>query len=92
MIDLASDIQSLSHFKRNSANLMAKLKRSKRPMVLTVNGRARIVVQDAASYQELLRQAERSEMIEFLKQSKADADAGRTVDADEFFRKLDGKL
>ena len=66
MLDIANDIQSLSHFKRNTAQVMKRMKKSGNPVVLTVNGKAEVVVQDAAAYQRLLALAEKAEMMEFL--------------------------
>lgn len=40
MLDLANDIQSHSEFKRNSAQMMKRMRRSGNPVVLTVNGKA----------------------------------------------------
>ena len=91
MLDIAKDIQSLSHFKRNTADLMKQMKESGNPVVLTVNGKAEIVVQDAAAYQRLIDRAEKAEMREFLREAKADADAGRTVPAREFLESLGQK-
>ena len=91
MLDIAKDIQSLSHFKRHTAQVMRQLRKSGNPLVLTVNGKAEIVVQDAASYQRLLDLAEKAEMMEFLREAKADADAGRTVPAREFLESLGRK-
>ena len=91
MLDLAKDIQSLSHFKRNTANVMKQMRESGNPVVLTVNGKAEIVVQDAAAYQRLMALAERAEMMEFLREAKADADAGRTLPAREFLQSLGQK-
>ena len=88
MLDNATDIRSLSHFKRNTAQVMKELKQSGNPVVLTVNGRAEAVIQDAAAYERLCALAERAEMVEFLRKAKADADAGRTVDAKEFLQSL----
>jgi prevent-host-death family protein len=88
MLDIVKDIQSLSHFKRNTADLMKQMKESGNPVVLTVNGKAEIVVQDAAAYQRLIDLAEKAEMMEFLREAKADADAGRTVPAREFLESL----
>jgi prevent-host-death family protein len=88
MLDIAKDIQSLSHFKRNSAAVMKRLRKSGSPLVLTVNGKAEAVIQDAAAYQRLLSLVERAEMLEFLQQARADADAGRTVPAREFLESL----
>ena len=91
MLDLANDIQSLSHFKRNTAHVMKQLRKSGNPVVLTVNGKAEIVVQDAAAYQRLLTLAERTEMMEFLREAQADADAGRTVPARDFLQSVGRK-
>ena len=91
MLDIAKGIHSLSHFKRNTAEVMKQLKESGNPVVLTVNGKAEVVVQDAAAYQRLMDLAEKAEMMEFLSQAKADADAGRTVPAREFLQSLGQK-
>src|SRR5712692_5854120 len=91
MLDLAKDIQSLSHFKRNTAHVMKRMRKSGNPVVLTVNGKAEVVVQDAAAYQRLLAAATRAEMIEFLSEAKADIDAGRTVPARQFLQSLGQK-
>ena len=55
MLDLTKDIRSLTEFKRNTSELVENLKRTKHPLVLTVNGKAELVVQDAESYQPRLR-------------------------------------
>lgn len=88
MLDIAKDIQSLSHFKRNTAKILKQMKKSGHPVVLTVNGKAEVVVQDAAAYQRLLELAEKAEMMAFLHEARADADAGRTVPAEEFLQSL----
>ena len=67
MINL-DDIQSLTDFKRNTAKYLRKMKKSKGPVVLTVNGRAEIVVQDAKAYQDMLERVERAETVAALKQ------------------------
>lgn len=53
MVNL-KDIYSLSDFQRKTREHIRRLKRTRRPEVLTVNGKAEVVVQDARSYQELL--------------------------------------
>ena len=54
MLDITKDIQSLTTFRRRSGNIMKQLKKSKRPVVLTVKGKAAAIVQDAEAYQRLL--------------------------------------
>src|SRR5579859_3493398 len=88
MIDLSQDIRSLSDFKRNTSEFMTQMKESGHPVVLTVNGKAELVVQDAASYQRLLELAERAEMMEFLRESREDLEAGRTQPALDALERL----
>lgn len=88
MISLKDEIDSLSNFKRNSADYLKQLKKSGRPVVLTVNGKAELVVQDAASYQRLLEITERLETIEALKPAIEEMKAGRGEPADAFFAHL----
>jgi prevent-host-death family protein len=88
MIDLSTDIHSVSDFKRNTSHFMARMKKSGHPLVLTLNGRAELVVQDAAGYQRLWEQAQRAEMIEFLRESRADIMASRTQPAAQALERL----
>ena len=48
------DIRSLTDFQRNTKSHLKRLKATGRPEVLTVNGRAELIVQDAAAYEETL--------------------------------------
>ena len=54
MLDLTKDIQSLTTFRPRSGDFMKQLKKTKRPVVLTVKGKAAAIVQDAEAYQRLL--------------------------------------
>ncbi len=60
MIDLA-EIHSLSAFQRNVKAHIARLKQSGKPQILTVNGAAEIIVQDAKAYQKLLEALEQAQ-------------------------------
>ena len=59
MLDVR-EIHSVTDFLRNHKSHITRLKETRRPQVLTVNGRAEVVVQDAESYQELLDRLERA--------------------------------
>ena len=48
------DIRSLTDFQRHTKAHLKRLKSTGRPEVLTINGRARLIVQDAAAYEETL--------------------------------------
>ena len=54
MLDITKDSQSLTTSRRRSGNFMKQLKKSKRPVVLTMKGKAAAIVQDAEAYQRLL--------------------------------------
>ena len=49
---LTRDIQSLSVFKRDTSKFLRQMKKTKEPIVLTVNEKAAMVIQDADSYQK----------------------------------------
>jgi prevent-host-death family protein len=53
MIDVTQDIHSLTTFKRNTSGLMKHMKKTGRPLVLTINGKAEAVLLDAAAFQEV---------------------------------------
>lgn len=53
MIDVTQDIHSLTTFKRNSSGLMKQMRKTGRPLVLTIKGKAEVVLLDAASYQQI---------------------------------------
>ncbi|HEX2205086.1 MAG TPA: type II toxin-antitoxin system Phd/YefM family antitoxin [Longimicrobium sp.] len=57
------DIHSLTDFQRNTREHIERLKETGRPSVLTVNGRAEVVVQSAEAYQALLDALERAEAL-----------------------------
>ncbi len=60
--------------------------------MLTVNGKAEIVVQDAKSYQQLLDLAERLETIETVKEGLASVDLGEGRPMDDVFDALEKNL
>jgi len=84
MLDIGQDIHSLSNFKRNTPEFLQQLRETGRPVVLTVNGKAELIVQDAQSYQRLLDLIDRLEAIEGIKRGLADVDAGRTKPLAQF--------
>lgn len=67
MLDIAKDIHSLSDFKRRTSAYLRRMKRTGHPLVLTINGRAELVVHDADSYQKLVEALDRIEAIEGIR-------------------------
>ncbi len=89
VLDLTKDIQPLTTFRRRSGQFLKQIKKSKRPVVLTVNGKAAAVVQDAEAYQRLLDIAARADAREGIRQGLEDARKGRSRPAGEFFREFE---
>lgn len=87
MINL-DDIQSLTDFKRNTAKYMKKMKKSRNPVVLTVNGKAELVVQDAKAYQQMLERIEQAETVAALRQGVAEFERGEGRPAREALEEL----
>ena len=85
MLDITKDIQSLTTFRRRSGDVMKQLKKSKRPVVLTVKGKAAAIVQDAEAYQRLLDIAARADSEEGIRQGLDDVAHGSTQPAKEVF-------
>jgi prevent-host-death family protein len=82
-MDITQDIQALTTFRNNSAAFLQQLKKTKRPVVLTVNGKAAAVVQDAEAYQRLLDIAAQADAEEGIRQGLEDVAKGRVHPARE---------
>src|SRR5947207_15981781 len=89
MLNISTDIQPLTTFRRRSAKFLKQIKKSKRPVVLTVNGKAAAVIQDAEAYQRLLDIAAQADSREGIRQGLEDARKGRTRPVEEFFREFE---
>jgi prevent-host-death family protein len=83
MLDISRDIHSLTDFKKNTSEFINQLKETGDPVVLTINGKAELVVQDAATYQRLRQIAEEARVLEGIRQGIEDMNAGRTITLDE---------
>jgi PHD/YefM family antitoxin component YafN of YafNO toxin-antitoxin module len=88
MLDINRDINSLSNFKRNTPEFLRQLKETGHPVVLTINGKAELVVQDTASYQRLIELAERAEEMDLTRQSVAEMKAGKGRPAEEMLAEM----
>ena len=87
-MDITRDIDSLTHFKRNSSEVIEQLKSTGQPMVLTVNGKAEVVVQDAASYQAMLDLLDRAEAIAGIQRGLDSVEKGEGIPAEKAFERL----
>jgi len=76
MIDLR-EVRSVTDFQRHVKHYVSQLKRKRAPLVLTVNGRAELVVQAAGSYQQLLERLDRAEAAAAIRQAMDQFDRGQ---------------
>jgi len=67
-MDITRDIQPVTTFRNHSAQIMRHLKETKRPVILTVNGKPVAVIQDAEAYQRLLDIAAQADTAEGIRQ------------------------
>jgi PHD/YefM family antitoxin component YafN of YafNO toxin-antitoxin module len=85
------DIRSVTDFQRNAKTHITRLKKTKAPMVLTVNGSASVVVQDASTYQHLLDHVEaleeRQNFIAAINEGLKDFEEGRFYSLEELKRR-----
>lgn len=90
MID-PQDIHSLSDFQRNTKAHLKRIKRSGKPTVLTVNGRASVIMLDVAGYRRLLEAATRKDPVVAIQGGIDDMLQGRYRDAEEALDELSVK-
>jgi len=91
MIDITQDIQPLTTFRNNSVRMMKQLKKTGRPIILTVNGKPEAIVQSVESYQRLVDIAAQGSVTEAIRQGRADVAAGRTLPVEKAFSKFQKK-
>ena len=88
MFDITKEIQPVTTFRRKPAQFLKQIRKSKRPIVLTVNGKAAAVIQDAEAYQRLLDLAAEADVFEAVRQATEDIARGRTRPVREAFAEL----
>ncbi len=91
-MNLNRDILSLTEFKLHTPEFVQQLKQTGEPLVLTINGKAELVVQDAASYQRLLDLAEEARVLDGIRRGLEDVRAGRSQPAAEAFADIRREL
>ena len=71
----SEDIRSVTDLKRNTKEILSQVHRTKRPIVLTVNGKADAVLMDTKTYEKHLSA---SNMARLLAGAEEDVAADRT--------------
>lgn len=81
-------IHPVSDFSRKPAEHIKRLKETGRPEILTVNGKAELVIQSAKAYEEMV---ELLGTLEKIARAAKEHDQGQGIPVDEFFREFEKK-
>ena len=85
---ITEDISPLTEFKRESARMIARIKETGRPQILTVNGKPSVVVMDASAWQDMQDQLDYAETVAGIRKGLTQARAGEGTEASRFFDEL----
>jgi prevent-host-death family protein len=80
-----SRVKPISYVKANAAELIRELAEKREPLIITQNGEATAVIQDVATYEQT---QETLALLKILALGNRQVAEGRTVPADEAFRRL----
>ena len=90
MLD-AREIHPLTDFLRNHKAHVTRLKETRAPEVLTVDGKAEIVVQDADSYQRMIDRLHHMETVAAIQEGMARAERGELKPAAQVLDEMRAK-
>ena len=82
---LSEAIKPISYVKANAAEVVDQVCETGEPVVVTQNGRARVIIQDLKTYE---RTQETLAFLELVRQGEEDIDAGRTIPMKQAFSEL----
>lgn len=82
---LDQDVRSLSEFRANASAFVQQVRETKRPMVITQNGRSAAVLLDVVEYEDLLA---RLELLQDIYQAEAQLGKGQGVSHREAKRQI----
>ncbi len=84
-ISITEDIKSITDLKRNTNAVLDQIHTTKRPVILTVNGKAEAVLVDAEEYEKI---TSAFTLLKLLAPAEEDIKEGRFVEAKDFFREF----
>ncbi len=84
-IHITEDIRSITDLKRNTNSVLEQIHKTKRPVVLTKNGKAEAVLLDAKEYEKI---SQAFNLLKLLAPAEEDVSAGRYQEATDFFKEF----
>ena len=88
MLNITQDIQSLTSFKNDTAKFISNLKKTGRPSILTVNGKAEVVVMDATAYQKMQQKLEFDQTVDEINKGIEDFENGKYMPMEQVFANI----
>ena len=82
-ISITEDIRSITELKRNTNAVLEQIHKTKRPVILTVNGKADAVILDAKEYEKMTNAFS---LLKPLAPAEEDIKEGHHTEAKDFFR------
>ena len=83
---ITEDIRSITDLKRNTNSVLSQIHKTKRPVVLTVNGKAEAVIVDAGEYEKITKAFN---LLKLLLPAEEDIREDRLAEAKDFFEEFD---
>jgi prevent-host-death family protein len=83
-----SHVKPISYLKSHAAEIVKTITESGEPMLITQNGEAKVIVQDAQSYEDMQQTVA---LLKILALGQKDIQAGHYRDIDEFLAELDAE-
>lgn len=87
-IQLDQDIQPLSEFRSKVAFYFEKVKKTKRPLIITQNGKSTAILLNVSEYQSMV---DKLEILEDIKLAEAQLSKGKEIAHRELKKKFAGK-
>ena len=90
-LSITEDIRSITDLKRRTNSILEQIHNTKRPVILTVNGKAEAVLMDAKEYEKI---TSAFGLLKFLIPAEEDINNQRYKEAKAFFKefKIDKKI
>jgi len=86
---MSEDIRPVTYLKSRTADLLAQVNETRRPVIITQNGEARGVLQDTESYESMKAAIA---ILKLVVQGEDDLRKGDMIPHDEVFRRIENRL
>lgn len=93
-MNIIDDIKPISFLKQKTGEVVNRVKTTKRPVFITINGNVELVIQDAESYQEMVNSmySLSENDISKIKAGLKEVEEGKGISAEECFERIESKL